>query len=182
LTDALNTARSSRGPDDLATCDALNALAHLYDARGRYPLAEPLFREALASLRRISNPSPVLFHAAFINCAVNLLRQNKKAEAEPILKEYLETAEERGWKDIRIGIARSQLGEVLMTLMRYSEAEPLLLVGFDEIRARAAEISAAAGRARLAEAAQRLARYYGVIGKPDEAAKWQHKYQELLKP
>jgi hypothetical protein len=55
---------------------------------------------------------------------------------------------------------------------KYDEAEPLLLQGYEGLKARAKSIPPQ-GSARITEALDRLIELANATGKPDEAAKWQ---------
>jgi hypothetical protein len=61
---------------------------------------------------------------------------------------------------------------------KYSQAEPLLLSGYDGMQRRLKKIPAI-GRRRVTEAAKRLAQYYAATGQADKAAKWQQTLKEL---
>jgi hypothetical protein len=101
----------------------------------------------------------------------NLLKQEKWREAEPLLRECLavrEKAQPAAWTTFN---TRSQLGGALLGQGRYAEAEPLVVSGYEGMKARAATIPPVA-RPRLTEAALRLVRLYEAWGKPEQAAAW----------
>ena len=68
----------------------------------------------------------------------------------------------------------SQLGGSLLGQGRYAEAEPLVVPGYEGMKAREAKIPAP-GKPRLAEAAVRVVRLYEAWGKPEQAAAWKAK-------
>ena len=69
---------------------------------------------------------------------------------------------------------RSQLGGSLLGQKKFAEAEPLLLRGYEGLKAREAKIPAPSKK-RLAEAAERVVRLYEAWGKKDEADAWRKK-------
>jgi serine/threonine protein kinase len=177
LDEALRRARSALGPNHLATQDARNALAQLFDAQKRHAAAEPLYREAIESLRTSAEPSRAMFHALFTNLAVNLRCQAKFAANEPILREYIDEAGKRSWRDIRLGFAQCWLAESLIVQERYDEAEPVLVIGHDEIRRLRHEVAAPVAQGHLDFAAKLGDRLYQAWGKPEKAAAWRAKVE-----
>ena len=74
--------------------------------------------------------------------------------------------------------ATSQLGGALLGRKKYAEAEPLIVQGYEGMKAREARISPL-GKPRLTEAAERVVRLYEEWGKKDKAAEWRTR---LAKP
>ena len=68
----------------------------------------------------------------------------------------------------------SLLGGALLGQGRYAEAEPLVVAGYEGMKAREARI-AVPERSRLREAAERVVRLYEAWGKPEQAAAWKAK-------
>ena len=66
------------------------------------------------------------------------------------------------------------LGGSLLGQKNYSGAEPLLLAGYEGMKAREAKIPPQ-GKVRLTEALERLVQLYDAWGKPDQAAVWRNK-------
>ena len=66
---------------------------------------------------------------------------------------------------------RSTLGGSLLGQKKYAEAEPLLISGYEGMKAREAKVPAA-GKIRITEAAQRLVTLYESWGKPEKANEW----------
>ena len=98
-----------------------------------------------------------------------LLKQNKYAEAEPILRECLAIREEREANDWLRFNALSMFGAALLGQKKYVEAEPLLLQGYEGMKQRESQIPTA-GKTRLPEAAERLIRLYDATNQPEKAA------------
>jgi hypothetical protein len=68
-----------------------------------------------------------------------------------------------------------------MARKQYAEAEPLLISGYNGLRERETRIPAA-NKPRLEKAAERLIRFYEETARPDKAAEWKQKLDELTKP
>ena len=81
---------------------------------------------------------------------------------------------------------QSLLGGALLGQKKYAEAEPLLVKGYEGMKAREKTIpKAAGGELRIPEALDRLIELYTATNKPDEANKWQAeraKYPPARKP
>ena len=70
------------------------------------------------------------------------------------------------------------LGDSLLGQKKYTEAEPLLVSGYEGMKQRQDKIPAN-GRVRLKEALQRLVQLYEETGRPDQAAEWKQKLAEF---
>ncbi len=73
---------------------------------------------------------------------------------------------------------KSLLGGALAGQKKFQEAEPLLVEGYSGMKAREAKIPPAA-QPRLPEALQRLIDLYTAWEKPEQAAEWKQKLEEL---
>jgi hypothetical protein len=109
--------------------------------------------------------------------ALNLLLRQQYAEAEPLVREAVTSFEQHRFNDANA--ARrfywvSLLGAVLSGQERYAEAEPLLLEGYEGMKQREA-IMHASERRRLAEAGERIVRFYETTGQPEQASAWREK-------
>jgi len=108
---------------------------------------------------------------ALVQLGQTLLKADRPAEAELVLRESLAIREKKdpdGWSTFN---TRSKLGAALLGQKKYTEAEPLLLQGYHGMKQRSAKIPPQ-GKARLVEALEYLVQMYEAIGKKDEAAKW----------
>jgi tetratricopeptide (TPR) repeat protein len=104
----------------------------------------------------------------------NLLQQGKWADAEPALRESLTVREKKdpnGWETY---LTRSLLGGALSGRKNYTEAEPLLIQGYEGVRAREGQIPPP-DRYRVTEAGERIVRLYEAQGRAEEAAEWRAK-------
>jgi hypothetical protein len=110
---------------------------------------------------------------------LSLIQQAKCAEAEAILRECLAIRAKVQPDDWTTFNARSLLGGSLLGQKKYAEAEPLIVSGYEGLKAREARIPPQWRKPRLTEAAQRVVRFYEEWGKNDKAAEWRTR---LAKP
>ena len=114
----------------------------------------------------------------------SLLKAGAFAEAEPLFREGLaarEKAQPDGWATFN---TRSLVGGALVGQKKSADAEPLLLKGYEGIKAREKAIPPSGGT-RIPEALDRLVELHTAANKPDEVKKWQAeraKYPPLQKP
>ena len=100
--------------------------------------------------------------------------QQKWADAEPVLRECLAIREKFQPDEWSTFNARSMLGGSLLGQKKYAQAEPLLLSGYEGMKAREAKIPAQ-GKPRLAEAGERVVKLYEAWGQTEKAAEWRKK-------
>jgi hypothetical protein len=104
----------------------------------------------------------------------NLIQQQKWSESEAILRACLairEKAEPDDWSTFN---TRSQLGSSLLGQKKYADAEPLVVQGYEGMKAREVKIPAPS-KLRLPEAAERVVRLYEAWERPEQAAEWRRK-------
>ncbi len=149
-------------------------IAAAYESAGQFARAEPFYRGDLEQARKPHSPNDPSAAMAMAALGLNLLKQEKFAEAEPLLRECLairEKAQHDEWSTFN---ARSLLGGSLLGQKKYAEAEPLVLSGYEGMKARGAKIPAPA-KSRLPEAGGRVVQLYDSWGKPEKAAEWRKK-------
>ena len=173
-TSSLKASEAKLGPDHPATLRIRNNLAIAYRAAGRTAEAEPVARDSLEGARRRFKPADPRIAGAMAQLATSLIQQGKWLAAEPVLRECLalrERIEPDEWSTFN---ARSLLGGSLLGQKKYAQAEPLILDGYEGLKAREAKIPAHA-RSRLSEAAGRIGTLYESWGMADKAAEWRTK-------
>ena len=112
--------------------------------------------------------------------AETLTRLNRLTDAEATLRQLLaiiEKSDPDSWTTFH---ARSLLGAALLLQKRYADAEPLLVKGFEGMKARVGQIPQTA-RARLAEVLEQLVQLCESMSKKDEAARWRKELEEAKK-
>jgi serine/threonine protein kinase/tetratricopeptide (TPR) repeat protein len=167
----LPAARKTFGPAHPKTLITTTLLCGAYESLGRWAPAEILRRELIALRRKSAPPESSTLAGDLAGLGLNLLKQQKWAQAETALRECVklrEADQPAGWATFN---TRSLLGDSLVAQQKYAEAEPLIIGGYEGMRAREAKIPAP-DRARLTEAVQRAVKLYEELGKPKQAAEW----------
>lgn len=158
------------GPANAETQQRVYKWASCLERMGKGDTAEPIYREMIELMKKEGDQSQYL--AWNEGLAANLLGRKKSVEAESVLRVILGTRgtkEPNAWTTFHL---KSMLGGVLCDQMKYSEAEPLLLAGYEGLKKHAAEIPPG-GKVRVTQAIERLVQLYESWGKPDELARWQ---------
>jgi tetratricopeptide (TPR) repeat protein len=173
--EALERARKLFGPDDARTVLRYgSALGLNLIQQRKWAEAESLMRVALEHARKqfgLDDPNLAAILAPY---SLSLMQQGKWAAAEPILRECLairEKLEPDAWTTFN---TRSTLGGSLLGQKKFVLAEPLIIAGYEGMKAREAKIPPQ-GMPRLADAAARVVTLFEEWGKKDEAAHWRSK-------
>jgi tetratricopeptide (TPR) repeat protein len=155
--------------------------ARAYQRAGKLDEAYRLLARTLEHDRqRRDSPGQQSLAHTLEHMSLIVLLQNRPAEAEPLAREALAlwennpTEVEAEW---RRPYTISLLGGTLLGQKKYADAEPLLLQGYEGMR-RAEAMIIAPWRFRLAEAGERLVRFYVETGQPEKARAWREKLQE----
>jgi tetratricopeptide (TPR) repeat protein len=162
------------GPDHPTTLTGRNNLALAYESLGRWADAESLRSEVLALRRKTTLPDSPLLAGDLAGLGLNLLKQAKWSEAETLLREGLTIYAKARPDDWLRFNTMSLLGGALLGQGRYAEAEPLIVPGYEGLKARAAKIPAP-DKPRLSEVAERVVRLYEAWGQPEQAKAWKAK-------
>jgi tetratricopeptide (TPR) repeat protein len=162
------------GHDHPHTLTNRSELAAAYELLGRWAEAEGLDSDTLARRRKTVQPDSPLLASDLVRLGHNLLNQERWSEAEPLLREALAIRAKASPDDWSRFTAMSLLGGALSGKAQYAEAEPLLVTGYDGMKAREPRIPVPE-RACLREAAERVIRLYEAWGKPKQAAVWKAK-------
>ena len=163
--------KAGLGPGHPETLLSLNKLAASYIAADMADKTPPVFGEILAVHRKqFGAEDPRLAnHLAAIGAT--LIEHRQFAAAEPLLREcqaIRDAKEPDSWTAFD---AKALLGAALAGLEKYDDAEPLLLAGFEGMKAREPQMPPRA-RSRLRAAADCLSRLYDSTAKPAEATRW----------
>jgi eukaryotic-like serine/threonine-protein kinase len=146
-------------------------LAEAYSRAELFAKAGPIYREALELARRQFGSADPRTASAMAALGLNLLKQGKWPEAELVLRDCLAIRTEVIPDDWSRYNTMSLLGGALLGQAKYAEAEPLIVAGYEGLKARAAQIPPLA-QSRLTEAAARVVRLYEAWGKRGETARW----------
>jgi serine/threonine protein kinase/tetratricopeptide (TPR) repeat protein len=149
----------------------VNELSQMREQRSEFELAEALRKKWLAAQRDRGQFDTVEYAWELELLSANLIQQKKWVESETVIRQSLDIRESKepdSWSTFN---SRSQLGEVLMGQKKYSDAEPLLLQGYEGMKKREAAIPITL-KSQLAKALQRIVQLYDEWGKKEEADKW----------
>ncbi len=173
--DALEKARKRFGPADPRTVLAFEVpFGMSLVQRGKWSAAEPLLRDAVAQARKLFGPGDPRAAGIMAPFGLCLIERGQLSEAEPVLRETLGIREQTEPDDWRTFNTRSLLGGSLQGQRKYAEAEPLIISGYEGMRAREATIPPQ-GQPRLTDAAERVVKLYEAWEKKDKAAEWRAK-------
>jgi tetratricopeptide (TPR) repeat protein len=157
---ALRQAMQGANAPETAACR--NQLAVAYRLAGKTLEGSRLFDR---------NPDSPAYAATLAVSGTDLLARKNPAEAELKLRECLNIRERIQPYDWTTFETKSLLGEALLDQGRFSEAEPLLLAGYEGMKQHAGAIPHR-DRPRLSQALERLVKLYESWGKKGEAARW----------
>jgi len=118
--------------------------------------------------------SPTQAAASLANGVSYLLKHGQAVEAETPARVCLAIVERESPDDWETFNARSLMGGCLLGQRKYAEAEPLLLSGYEAMKAREDKMPEV-GKPRIKEALTRLVQLYEAWGKPDKAAEWKQR-------
>jgi serine/threonine protein kinase/tetratricopeptide (TPR) repeat protein len=180
LEEALELRKAKLGPDHPGTLGVMQSLAAVYQAAGKHEQAEHLWLALLENGRKNNGPRSAANASVLAGLGLNLLKQEKYVEAEPILRECLairEKNEPEAWLTFN---TRSMLGASLLGQDKHAEAEPLLVEGYEGMKQRE-EVIPPAGKIRLTDAAERLVRFYEATDQPDKAGDWRQELEAISK-
>lgn len=175
FTKTLEISRRVLGPQHTLTLGFLSDLSTMYQRQGQYALAENDAAQVLAGRERPeSSEDPADIQSAMCNLALIFVSEGKFAEGERLARRTLqfdETSQLNNWERFR---ATSLLGASLAGQKRYSDAEPLLLQGYQGMSLQK-EKMAVEYLYHLDRARYWLVQLYQAWGKPKEATSWQRK-------
>ena len=143
----------------------------VYEQAKQYDKAEAWERKLLTVVKDQAGATSPAYAGELVALGKLLLNLQKWTEAETIVRECL-TIREKTQPDVWTTFnTMSMLGGALLGQKKYAEAEPLLLKGYEGMRAREKTIPPQ-GQARLPEAIARLVQLYETKDEKEEAAKW----------
>ena len=181
LEEVLPRSRLRLGPDHRWTLHIQRVLLCALAEEGRLDKAEALGKETLDALRRTKADQEG--HGAartelFLGRV--LVQEGKLDEAEPLLRTALTFFREEEWSKPKPELAAQAanwLGAIQLARKAYPEAEALLLPDSDRLFAPAADMSPNDRRLAVGH----ILSLYQALGKPEQAAVWQKKLDQLAK-
>jgi tetratricopeptide (TPR) repeat protein len=172
--ETLKLMKAKLGPDHPSTLNSLGNLGKACCDAKQGDKAAPLLKEFIAGSRKNHSKESPQFAGLLAQMSVRLLECDQFTPAEEMLRECLAIREKKEpdvWTTFN---TQSLLGGALLGQKKYADAEPLLLKGYEGMKAREKAIPEQ-GEIRIPEALDRLIKLYTATNKPDEVKK----YQEL---
>ncbi|MDG3004712.1 serine/threonine-protein kinase [Paludisphaera mucosa] len=154
--------------------DVIAGLADALERSGRPDDADAWrrkWRDAVKDRSGVESSSYAVELAAY---GASLVRREKWAEAESVLRQALPVLEKAAPESPTRFQAQSLLGASLLGRGGFADAEPLLVQGYEGLKAREAGL-VAKDRPLAAEAGDRIVRLYTAWGRPEKAAEWRGK-------
>jgi tetratricopeptide (TPR) repeat protein len=172
--EAWRLSKAKSGADHYDTLWYQSGLAHSYLLAKQPEKALPLYQEYLIRESiRLKADEPGLA-AAQSNVGRVLLKFEQFTEAEKVLRACLALCQKLQPDVWTTFDTQTLLGGSLLGQKKYAEAEPLLVQGYEGMKAREAKIPLAS-KNYLAEAVERLVRLYEATGRPEKAQEWRAK-------
>ena len=172
FTQTLEISRRVLGPDHTLTLGFLSDFASMYQRQGKYPIAEIYATQVLAGRQRAgSSEDPADIQSAMNNLGLIYISEGKFAESERLARRTMEFDEKNhldNWERLRV---MSLLGASLAGEKKYSEAEPLLLEGYQGMLALKRKMEVADWY-HLDRSRQWILELYEQWGKPEKAVDW----------
>jgi eukaryotic-like serine/threonine-protein kinase len=162
---------TTAGREHVKTIDVLYNLGRIYAESGRGKSASIVFERYVDAKRKHSPNDPAGFSDRLARTGFYLLSLGEFAVAARQLEECLTLREKNAPNSWTTFNTQSLLGAALLGQNKYAEAEPLLLKGYEGMKAREKTIPPA-GKTRIPEAIDRLVELYTATNKPDEVKKW----------
>ncbi len=160
--ETLKLCESKLGPDCPLTLASRHNLAETYESLGRWAEPNPC-GDTLAHRHKTEKPESHVLADDLALLGMDLLNQVKWSEAETVLRECLAIQSKAIPDDWWRFNTMSMLGGALLGQGHFAEAEPLVLPGYEGMKAREAKIPTP-GKTRLPEAAQRIVRNNAELG------------------
>ncbi len=167
--------RRTPGEGNQTTRVDMEALAQVYQKQGKYGQSEEMYNQLLDAQRRSKSEA---LRIAVTQSSIGWVRlqQKRYAEAEAVLREAansLEATAPAPWEKFNI---ESMLGASLAGQKKYTEAEPLLLSGYDGMTQQK-PTTTTSSRFTQEQAGDAIVNLYQAWGKPEKAAEWKKKLQ-----
>ena len=163
----------------------IDYMCDYYEQLEQYEKAEVWRRKSLAAAKAKDGPESRLYAEELLHVASNLLMQKKYAAAETILRERVAILQKDQSQGAQAYDTQALLGAALLGQQKYAEAEPLLVQGYQGMKASQKEPGqqhhSPPTNQRLSEVLERLVELYDAWGRKTEADKWR-KELEAMKP
>jgi tetratricopeptide (TPR) repeat protein len=170
LETVVGQAQRAFGPDHPRTLQITQIWCDSLDSAKEWDRSIKTRQEILAKERQRGKQDSSL-GSALAKLGKTLVLAKRFVEAEPLLRESLAICAKTQPDVWTTFDTQSQLGGALLGQKKHAEAEPLLLKGYEGMKAREKTIPPAV-IVRIPEALDRLVELYTATNKPDEVKKW----------
>jgi tetratricopeptide (TPR) repeat protein len=178
LEQTLENRKAKLGPDHPNTLTSMWNLGKAYADVKQGERAAATLGAFVDRTRKASPKDSPQFAGSLAQVSNDLLGCGQHAAAESLLRECLAIRQKKepdAWTTFN---TMSLLGGTLLGQKNYAAAEPLLLKGYEGMKARENTIPQShGGELRIPQAVERLVQLYEAWEKPDEAAKWRKELQ-----
>jgi eukaryotic-like serine/threonine-protein kinase len=164
----LDFTHAEAGPIVESLCDCL-------EERRQFEQSDLWRRKWLAAAKKKDGPDSAAYAGELAKQGEDLLRRKRHAEAEPILRECVAILQKKKPEEWTTFHAQSLLGGALLGQKDCAEAEPLLVQGFDGLKARQSQIPRLYARHHVAEAGKRIVQLYEAWDRAEMADEWRTK-------
>ena len=156
------------GDDNFSVAYNQSQLAYIYYLQADYVRAELEGKKAIEVLRKHLGPEHNTTLGTALTVGLSLTRNGKAIEGEPYLQEAVAVRKRTTPPgDAGTAHASSILGECLTAQRRFAEAEPFLVNGYNDLKAKLGDQNR-----RTVDARERLAKLYDDWNKPEQAAQF----------
>lgn len=156
----------------LEECQVNLLLLQAYAKVGENTKFVKIVQAASAEARSLAPDGGLQLASNLAVVGLHLLKLEKWSEAEPLIRESLDIREKLQPNDWSTFNAKSMLGGALLGQKKYTEAEPLLVQGYEGMKQNLKTIPEL-GKDRFKEALDRLINLYAATNKSSELEKWQ---------
>jgi eukaryotic-like serine/threonine-protein kinase len=174
LEDAVKIQKVKLGPGHPETLIGMNNLAFAYHGMERTDDAIRLLEESVQQFKSKHGLDYPGTGITMYYLGAAYLHAKRWSDSETVLRECMEQREHKQPDDWMRFLMMSRLGSALAGQHRFTEAEPLLIAGYEGLLARESKILAMMKK-HLPDAGARIVRFYDDWGKKDKAALWRAK-------
>jgi tetratricopeptide (TPR) repeat protein len=141
----------------------------------RFDEADQWRQKWLAAVSKRDGADSIDYASELARQGENMLRNRRDVAAEPLLRASVAILQKGEPEGTTIAFAQSLLGDDLARQKRFAEAEPLLIQGYEQLKARSNQLEPLYARYRITEAGQRIVQLYEAWGRPEKADQWRKK-------
>ena len=153
---------------DLIIWHLCDSLEHLE----QFDQADAWRQKWLAAVKKRDGSGSITYAEALARQGEYTIRNGRYASAESMLRECVEILGEKQRGKAALFHAQSLLGGALAGQKKFAEAEPLLIQGYEGVKACKEEMPPLYAGFRLAEAGQRVVQLYEAWGQEEKATTW----------